>query len=167
MDAELLVGVQRACAPVASLHLIDHQQNVIRAAKLLRLLDERRVKRNHAAFALHHLHQQSADLARAEDGFQRGNVVCGRVTESRRERAEVLMEAVLPGRRQRRDRAAVEAVHQCHDNVAVVLLAVLPGDFQRAFVCLRPGIAEENLLHARALAQQLCQLRLRFGIVEV
>ena len=167
MDAELLVGVQRACAPVASLHLIDHQQNVIRVAKLLRLLDERRVKRNHAAFALHHLHQQPADLARAEDGFQRGNVVRGRVTESRRERAEVLMEAVLPGRRQRRNRAAVEAVHQCHDNVAVVLLAVFPGDFQRTFIRLRAGIAEENLLHARALAQQLCQLRLRFGIVEV
>ena len=77
------------------------------------------------------------------------------------------MEAVLPGRRQRRNRAAVEAVHQRHDNVAVVLLAVFPGDFQRTFIRFRAGIAEENLLHARALAQQLCQLRLRFGIVEV
>ena len=71
------------------------------------------------------------------------------------------------GRRQCRNRAAVEAVHQRHDNVAVVLLAVFPGDFQRTFIRLRAGIAEENLLHARALAQQLCQLRLRFGIVEV
>ena len=80
------------------------------------------------------------------------------------------MEHVLTGRGERRDRAAVEAVFERDDGVILRALAVggvLARGLDGALVGLGAGVGEEDFLHAGFFAQQLRQLRVGRGVVEV
>ena len=87
-----------------------------------------------------------------------------------RQRQKVVVEHVLTGRGERCDRAAVEAVFERDDGVvfrALVLSRVFARGLDGAFVGLRAGVGEEDLFHAGLFAQQLRQLRVGRGEVEV
>ena len=106
---------------------------------------------------VHHL-GQGADVARLD------------ILEALVEGAEVVVEHALSGGGQGGDGAAVEAVDQRDDIVAVgtvLVEAVLAGGLDGTLVGLCARIAEEYLAHPGALAELFGQLAAGGGIVEV
>ena len=92
------------------------------------------------------------------------------VLEALVEGAEVVVEHLLPGGGQGGKGAAMEAVDQRDDVVAVLAVmvyAVLAGGLDSALVGFGAGVAKEHLTHAGALAQLFRQLAAGRGIVEV
>ena len=110
----------------------------------------------HAALALHHLHEDASNIKFCHALFQRVNVVRRYMDKAGGQRLEQLMKVLLSRSCQGCQRTAMEAVHQGHDGVAVrslFLRGILPGHLDGALVGLRAGIGEEHLLHPGLLAQ--------------
>ena len=169
LDAIELVGIQRAGAAVASLHLVDHEQHVPLTAELLQRAHVRDVEHVHTALTLYEFDQHAAHRP-VQQALHGRNVVRRRIAKALRERPEVPVHGRLAGGRERGDRPAVEAVLERHEvgpRGAIAVAAIFAGDLDGALVCLGAGIAKEDLLHARALAQPLREQRLRAGVILV
>ena len=107
-DVVLLIGVQRAAAAVPALHFVTDEQNVVLRTPCGELFDESLVERRHAALPLHALDDDRAGIL-SRGALHIGNVRL-RIGDVGNERPEILMEFLLPRRRQREERAPVEAV---------------------------------------------------------
>ena len=165
-DAVLLERKQAARAADAGLHLVDDEQQILLAAERLDLLDERRVKRQNAALALHKLHHDGAGhvIDLAADVVE---VVCDRVVKALGKREEIVVETILTGRFQGSYRAAVEGIDERYDFVAalaVLVEGVLARQLDRALVGLRARVCKENLAVQVSLFNELlCDLHHRLG----
>ena len=164
------VAVELAAAAVADLHLVADEQQVLLGGELGSTFDKFLRQRDDAALALHDLHHDGGALVRGDLRLEIVEVIRLGVGKALRQRQKVVVEHVLPGRGERCDRAAVEAVFERDDGVvlrAFVVGGVLARGLDGALVGLRAGVGEEDLLHAGLLAQQLRQLRVGRGVVEV
>ena len=137
-EAEPLTG-----AGEAGLHLVDHHQQATLVAQRTDPSEVLGVGRDHTAFALHRLDQHRRHR-RIDRRLERGEVAERHVTEAVGHREERLVLGRLAGRRQRRQRAAVEAAVGAHHHVATAA-AELAGQLQRGLVGLGAGVAEEHL----------------------
>ena len=169
-DAVVHVAVELAAAAVADLHLVADEQQVLLGGELGSTFDKFLRQRDDAALALHDLHHDGGALVRGDLRLEIVEVIRLGVGKTLRQRQKVVVEHVLPGRGERCDRAAVEAVFERDDGVvlrAFVVGGVLARGLDGALVGLCAGVGEEDLLHAGLLAQQLRQLRVGRGVVEV
>ena len=170
LDAVVHITVELAGAAVAGLHLVADEQDVLRGGELRRTLDEFLRQRDDAALALHDLDHDGGAFVRGHLRLEIVEIVRLGIGKALRQRQKVVVEHVLTGRGERRDRAAVEAVFERDDGVvfrALVLSRVFARSLDGAFVGLRAGVGEEDLFHAGLFAQQLRQLRVGRGEVEV
>ena len=90
--------------------------------------------------------------------------------KARQQRLELGVILVLPRGGERRERAAVEALFEREDRVsirAVGLGCVLARGLDGALVRLGAGVGEEDALHARALAEELREIRGGRGVKQV
>ena len=124
----------------------------------------------HAALALHGLKEDRGAgvlCGKALEGLAFAGL---RVEEAAGQRLIVAVEHILPRRGQRAERAAVEAAAQ-GDDAAVFRALVFGGPFagglDGAFVGFRAGVREKDPLQAGSFAEHLCELRGRFGVVEI
>ena len=164
------IAVEAAAAAVAELDLVCHEQQVMLAADLLQAGGEFLPDGAHAALALHGLKEDRGAgvlCGKALEGFAFAGL---RVEEAAGQRLIVAVEHILPRRGQRAERAAVEAAAQ-GDDVAVFRALVFGGPFagglDGAFVGFRAGVREKDPLQAGSFAEHLCELRGRFGVVEI
>ncbi len=156
--------------PVSDLHLVADEQQIVFLTQLRRALDIGLVQRHHAALALHDLHHDGCALVFRDQPRKIRQIVRFGIDEPVRQRQEIVVEHVLPGRGQRGDGPAVETVFERDDGgifLALLILRPFPGGLDGALVRLRAGVAEEDLLHAGLFAQQLRELRARLGVVKV
>ena len=119
----------------------------------LQVVDRRRPD---AALALDHLEEDGDDVRVAcGDVLERRDVVERHAHEAFDERAEAGLDLGVAGRRQRRDRAAVEGRLVDDDLRALdaLVVAELARDLERRLVRLEAGVAEEDVAQARQLAQ--------------
>ena len=88
---------------------------------------------------------------RAGDVLERRDVVERHADEAFDQRAEAGLHLGVAGRRQRRDRAAVEGrlVDDDLGPLDALVVAVLARDLERRLVGLEPGVAEEDVAQAR------------------
>lgn len=145
LDAVVLIAIQLARAPHAGLHLVHHEQDIALLAERRQRLDKSLVQRADAAFALDQLdhHRAGVLVNLCLDALQVGIGVGKALGKG----GEVLMEPRLPGRGQRRHRAAMERIVQGHNPVAALpmrLDAVLARQLDRALVGLRAGVCKED-----------------------
>ncbi len=169
---ELLPGVERAGAAVASLDLVADHEDIPLGAELLYALHEVILKRQHAALALDELEHYGGDaLVALDKSAQRGAVVGLRVDKAGRQGLKELVILVLAGGGEGGYGAAVEAVFERHKLIAPVRAVFIRGVCARALsgalVGLRAGVGEEDLLHAGAGAKLLGEQGARLGEVEV
>ena len=115
LDAVVHIAVELAGAAVAGLHLVADEQDVLRGGELRRTLDEFLRQRNDAALALHDLNHDGGALVRCHLRLEIVEVVRLGIGKALRQRQKVVVEHVLPGRGERCDRAAVEAVFERDD----------------------------------------------------
>ena len=165
----MLTAQEGAGAAYAGLHFVHDEHKVFFVAQSAHGLHILRVQRHHAALALNELHHHGAGVA-VYQLPQRFNIARRDVLEALVEGAEVVVEHLLPGGGQGGKGAAMEAVDQRDDVVAVLAVmihAVLAGGLDSALVGFGAGVAEEHLTHAGALAQLFGQLAAGRGIVEV
>src|SRR5205823_9281435 len=97
-----------ASATIAGLHFIDDQQHAALTAEVLHALEIRRTARTHAAFTLDNFQQHRGGVV-SERRFERLEPIVGYMPEARRQGANMLPVALVPGRRQRTKRAAMVA----------------------------------------------------------
>lgn len=104
------------------------------------------VQRNHAAFALYHLHHNSADRI-IHSGLECVKIVGGDVAEVSGEGAEILVENILAGGGQGGKGAAMERVDQRQNFVAVGTIGghtVFAGALDGTFVGFGTRVAENT-----------------------
>ena len=138
---------------------------------LVHAFEEILVEGMHAALALDGLHHDGADIRILFTEVDEGRKVIRRgIEEAFGQREEILMENVLPGRSERRDGAAVEAIDEGHDDVAILAVlvdGVLARTFDGTFIGFCAGVREEDLLHAGFFAKQFGKLCIGLRIVQV
>ena len=169
LEVIVLAAQEGAGAAYAGLHFVHNEHKVFFVAQSAHGLYIVRVQRHHAALALNQFHHHGAGVT-VHQLPQRLDIPRRDVLEALVEGAEVVVEHLLPGGGQGGKGAAVEAVDQ-RDNVvavlAVMVYAVLAGGLDGALVGFSTGVAEEHLAHAGALAQLFRQLAAGRSIVEV
>jgi len=151
LDARTLVHERRPAAEEARLDLVDKEQHVALAAELGNGTQVVVVGRPDAALPLDAFEQDSAHGTRRLAGVvdrvaQRLKVVEGHGGKSRGNGLEAFMEPVLAGRRERGERAAVEALPGGDDARGPSQLDLTPaaGDLYGSLVRLRARVAEER-----------------------
>lgn len=82
----MLVGVEMAGTPGAGLHLIEYQGGMMAIAEGTQRLQERRVRRDHPAFADNRLDDHRAG-ARGDRRSDRLDIVIGQMGNALRQRA--------------------------------------------------------------------------------
>ena len=93
---EVHIGVQPSAASVARLHFVRNEQHVVFIAQLPYALHETVCKGHHSAFALYHLQNHRAATGAFDDALDIFDIIGFRIGETGGERAEILMEMVLP-----------------------------------------------------------------------
>ena len=121
-DAILLIGVERAGAGDAALHLVEHQHQVALVAGLAKALDERLAGRADAALALHRLEQEAGGIV-VDRRQRRVEIVELDDLEAGQQRREAVAQLVLIGGADRRHRPPVEGVGE-GDQVMLVRVAL-------------------------------------------
>ena len=120
----------------------------------------------HAALALNTFYHNRARFVSITTQNSVHIRVC--IFKALKERIEIFMKFVLPGGRERGNRAAVKGIFERYYLISAILrIAVLAGNFYGTLVSLGAAVAEEHLLRARLFAQELCQLCLGHRIVQV
>ena len=158
-NAVLLESKEAARPAHAGLHLVHQQQPVVLLAQSLDSLDVFLVQRQHAALSLHQLQHDGAHIV-SGGRLQGLHGVGVRIAEALGKREEILVELILSGGGQRRNRAAVEGVVQRDDGgtaLAVLVEAVLSRQLDHTLVGLAAAVGKEHVAHAGALAENLRQ----------
>ena len=121
-----------------------------------------------AALPLDRLDENAAGFLR-HGRLQRRKVVVRHIPESLRKRCKADVKSFLRRRRHGRQRPAVEGVLHRDQFISAshVFRGVLPGEFDRRLVGLRPAVAEERLVERRILHEKARQKDLRRDVVEV
>ena len=169
LQAELLAGQESAGAAHAGLYFVHNNQNIVGMAVVGNALHIVGVQRNHAAFALYHLHHNSADRI-IHSGLECVKIVGGDVAEVSGEGAEILVENILAGGGQGGKGAAMERVDQRQNFVAVGTIGghtVFAGALDGTFVGFGTRVAEKHLVKPGAGAQPLGQLAAGGGVIQV
>ena len=165
-----LIGIQRAGAAVAGLHLVDHKDDIVLAAELLDRFQKGLGHGVDAALALDSLKQDARDLVLADQRLQAIDILRVGIEKSLGQRGKQMMEAVLSRRGKGRQRSAVEALVKGND-IAVLRALGFCGVFARhldgAFVRLGAGVAEKHLAHSGAGAEDLGKLGTGSGVIKV
>ena len=163
-----LPGEPRARAAHARLHLVDDHQEVLLVAERADALHELVRRRRDAAFALHRL-EHDRDRLVVHRGLDGSQIVVVGIGEADRQGIVSLLAPRLRRRRDRRERAAMEALAHRHDLVAPpVRRAPLACELDRRLVRLRARVAEERLAtKARDLHELRGEQRRRRVHVEV
>ena len=164
-----LVGEQPSGPAESALDLVEHQQRTMRPAALGDRREEAVLGRHHAPLPLDRLHEHRAGVV--PDGLvEGGGVVVAAVPEASRQRPEALLVLRLRGGGHRGEGAAVEPSMKGHDLAllrAVAEARMLARELDRGLVRLRPGVAEEDPVGERRLAQLLGKAHRRLHEVEV
>ena len=168
LHAVFLVGEELAAAADTRLNLVEDEQRVVFVAERAHLLKVAGRRRIDAALALDGLEHDGAGLLTHHLG-ERVNVIVGNVVKACWQRAEALMVVRLSRRRERRNRAAMEATQRRDDLrfLRVERMRVFARDLDGALVRLRTGVAEERPVESRELHEFRCGICLRLCIVEV
>ncbi|MNS92713.1 hypothetical protein D3C72_1268570 [compost metagenome] len=145
-DAVAHVGEQRASAAHAALDFVENQQGARLVAQGAQLLEELRIARHHAAFALYRLDDHCAHVI-ADGGACRFDVVVGDVVDRWRQRLEAFRVLGLAADGDRKQGAAVEGA-EARDDARLVRselgVRVLARQLQGRFVGFRARVAEEG-----------------------
>lgn len=164
------VSVQLSAAAIADLYFIADEKQIIFLAQLCRALDIRLVQRHDTALALHNLHHDGGTFVGLDQLLEIGQIVGLSIDEALCQRGKIMVEHVLTGRGQRGDCAAMETVFQGDDGgilLPFLLLRPFSSSLDSTFICLRAGIAEEDLLHAGLFAEHLCKLGTGLRIIQI
>ena len=144
----MLAAQEGAGAAHAGLHLVHDEHKVFFVAQSAHGLYIVRVQRHHAALTLNQFHHHGAGVA-VHQFLQRFDIPRRDVLEAFVEGAEVVVEHLLPGGGQGGKGAAMEAVDQ-RDNVvavlAVMVYAVLAGGLDGASLASAPELPKKTLL---------------------
>ena len=141
----------------ADLDLVEHEEDALLVAQVTQALQELLGSRTHAALALDGLGQDGADVFIHDvlDGLE---VVELGIAEAGGQGLEVAVDGILTGGRASREGAAVEGVLHRDDDEALgmaVILGVLAGELDLAFVGLGAGVGKEDLIKAAVLDDEL------------
>ena len=164
----MLVGEELARAPHAALDLIEDQERTVLVAKLAHALQVFRRRHMDAALALDRFEHDGARL-RAHHPRKLFDLAVMHIVEACGQRPEALVILWLPRRRQRRERASVEAVPRRDDLrlLRVFRVRVFVRDLDRALVRLRARVGEKRLAESREAHEPFRCVCLRLRIVEV
>nr|VXZ85235.1 Uncharacterised protein [Klebsiella pneumoniae] len=110
----MLVGVEMAGTPGAGLHLIEYQSGMMAIAEGTQRLQERRVRRDHPAFADNRLDDHRAG-ARGDRRGDRLDIVIGQMGNALRQRSIIAGIFRLAANGDGEQRAAVEGVVEGDD----------------------------------------------------
>ena len=146
-----------AGAAGADLDLVEHEEDALLIAQVTQALQEFLGSGTHAALALDRLGQDGADVFIHDvlDGLE---VVELSIAEAGGQGLEVAVHRILAGGRAGREGAAVEGVLHRDDDEALgmaVILGVLAGELDLAFVGLSAGVGEQHLVEAAVLDDEL------------
>ena len=170
MDGIIHIAVELAGTSVAGLHLVDHKGNIMLVGQLVRRHQILLGQGEHAALALDNLHQDTRHMELFHTFFQFLDVIGRHMDKAGGQGLEQLMKVLLSRSRQGCQGAAMEAVLERHDGVAVhafFLGGILSRHFYGALVGLRAGVGEKYLLHAGFIAQELGKFRARLGVIQI
>ena len=155
LNADVLIGEEIAGAAHAGLHFVEGQQQAVFVAQRAQRLDETGRSRPHAALALHQFDQDTGGL-RADgllDGFE---IAMRHLVETVHRRAEAFEIFRRAGRRQRRQRAAMEGALESDDAIAFGMPigeVIVAHELDDAFHRLGAGITEEDEVGKAVLTQ--------------
>ena len=156
LHAADLVAKQGAGASQAGLHLVKDQQDAVCIAQLAQTLQKFWGRGHYAALTLHGLAHYGCGLI-GDLGLYIRQVVILRMHKACRHGAEGLLIFLLPGSRQRGQRAPVEGILHSDDLVPVDSLGgeEAPRQLDGALVGLRTGVGEERPVCTAVFHQQL------------
>ena len=162
----MFMGEQFAGAPHAGLHLVDDEQDAARFGQCAQRLQEVDIGRDHPALALHRFEHHRNGL-RADQGFDRSDIVIDRLRKAANLRREDRIPTGLAGCRHGSQRAAMKRVAKGDDleGAIAVQLPPLAGQLDRALVGLGTGVGKEDAVEAGVGGEQAGQLDHR-GVVE-
>ena len=169
-QAQTLAGEIVACAAVAGLHLVQHQQPFLLIADLAHRPQVLWAERVHAALALDRLQQYRHHPWIVGGNLAQGLYVIARgANEAGDQRFEAGLDLAVAGCTQGGQGAAVEGALEYHDGGLVdpALVAVKTGQFDGGLVGLGAGVAKKTVLHAGDRCQRLAQLLLGLDPVQV
>ena len=151
----MLIGEEIAGTAHAGLHFVEGQQQTMLVAQCAQRLDETGRSRPHAAFALHQFDQNTGGVRadRLLDGFE---IAMRHLIETIHRRAEAFEIFRRAGRRQRRQRAAMEGAFESDDAVAFGMPLgelIVAHELDDAFHRLGAGITEEDQVGKAVLTQ--------------
>ena len=159
VDTGALIGEQPPGAPETGLHLVEDQQQAVLVAQLAQAAQEGRRRNAHAALALDRLDQDGGGL-RPDGLLDRIEIAERDLVEALDRGAEAFEILLVAGRRDGRERAAVEGALEGDDAVALGLARrrlIFARHLDRAFERLGAGIREEHRVGKARLAQPIGQ----------
>ena len=168
LDAIVFIGKELAASAHAALDFIKNQHRIVLIAQLAHLLHILSIRYMDTALPLNRLQHYSGSLV-AHQLFQCLNIIVRHIVKAFRQRSEALMILRLAGSGQGSDGTAVEAVNG-RNNLGLVRgnsMGILSCYLDGTLICLRPGVAEENLAQAAELYQLFRSLCLYLGIIQV
>ena len=120
----------------------------------------------HAAFALDAFDHDGGGggRKRGAHGFE---IVVRHLPEARHHRFKPLLDLLLAGRGDARERPAVEGIERGDDLEPAFVVAELAGQLEQAFIRLDAAVAEEAFAGADEADQRLRQPALRFVVIEI
>ena len=151
-----------AGAADAALDLVGDEQRAGPLARLLDGLGQRRRDRPHAAFALDRLDDDRRRLA-GDQPIERRRIVGRRERDAGQQRLERAAVVVVPGHRQRAERAPGEGVIEGHELGArlAARVPVAARELQAGLVGFAAAVAEEGAAQARGAGQAIGELPLQ------
>ena len=168
-DTQLFVGKEGAGTGATRLHFVKDQKGVVLRAEFAHAFGERRIHRQHAAFALYRFKDDGAGLIR-NLLFEGCNVVKGEVRDGTGARPEAFGVLILSADAHREERAAVEGMRKGNDFVfgfAEIVVSRAAREFQRRFIGFRAGIREEDAVKPRERREVLRERQRGFVREEV
>ena len=162
-DVVMLVGVEMAGTPGAGLHLIEYQSGMMAIAEGTQRLQERRVRRDHPAFADNRLDDHRAG-ARGDRRGDRLDIVIGQMGNALRQRSIIAGIFRLAANGDGEQRAAVEGVVEGDDFAfftAKLIVGIFPRQLKGRLVGFGAGVAEKHLVGKGRLHEGFRQLQHR------
>ncbi len=153
----ILMREELAGAAGADLDLVEHEEDALLVAQVAQALQELLRGGTHAALALDGLGQDGADVF-VHDVLDGLEVVELGIAEAGGQGLEVAVDGILTGGGAGGEGAAVEGVLHRDDDEALgmaVILGVLAGELDLAFVGLGAGVGKEDLIKAAVLDDEL------------
>ncbi len=158
LDPVLLPAEQAACTADACLHLICHEKDIVLLRQPGCFPDEHRIQGPYAALSLNQFHHDAADRRICHFLLQVFDVVGFHIVKAACEGIEVLVELVLSGGFQSRNRAAMERVLQGQDFCAfrtILIGGVFSGNLDHAFIRFCTGVGKKHFFHQGTVCQPL------------